>query len=144
MPYSVLSKKEAGIIAAMGSGVIPRGGRNFALGAADLEDKWLVRTDYLLSRMPLPTRLGLKLAVHVLNYGWPLMYFRKFKALTSMDEQERTELFHVIESSRFPGSMSILVVKVLVFPAFYGLAEAKDAIGYQEKFPNPEFEGLKD
>lgn len=145
MSYKVLTNAEARIIAAMGSGVIPRGGESFALGAADLEDKWLPRTDHLLYRMPLPTRLALRLVTRILNYAWPLVYMKKMKPLTAMDEQERTELFHIIENSPAPGPLTILVVKVLVFPAFYGLPEVKEAIGYQEKFPNnPDFVGLKD
>ena len=61
-----------------------------------------------------------------------------------MNEMDRTRLFHAIENSKFPGHLTILVAKVLVFPAFYGLPEVKQAIGYQERFPvNPDFEGLK-
>jgi len=145
MSYKVLSETEARIIAAMGSGVIPRAGQSFALGAASLEDTWLPRTDHLLSRMPLATRLALRLAVHVLNYVWPLLYMKKFTPLTSLDEQERTELFHIIENSPAPGPQTILVVKVLVFPAFYGLPEVKEAIGYAEKFSvSPDYVGPKD
>jgi hypothetical protein len=145
MSYKVLTNAEARIIAAMGSGVIPRGGASFEPGAADLEDKWLPRTDHMLYRMPLPTRLALRMVVRVLNYAWPLIYMKKFKPLTDLDEQERTELFHIIENSPAPGPVTILVVKVLVFPAFYGLAEVKQAIDYQEKFPNsPDYVGQKD
>jgi hypothetical protein len=145
MSYKVLSKREAQIIAAMASGVIPRGGKSFDLGAADLEDKWLFRTDHMLSRMPIMTRLSLRMIIHVLNYAWPLLYMKEFKPLTDMDEQERTELFHIIEQATFPGPLTILVVKVLVFPAFYGLSEVKHAIDYQEKFPNsPDYVGPKD
>ncbi|MEA3224140.1 MAG: hypothetical protein U9P49_13390 [Thermodesulfobacteriota bacterium] len=145
MAYKVLSNTEAGVIAAMGRGVIPRGGENFTLGAADLEDKWLPKTDYMLSRMPPLTRLGLRLGVRLLNCVWPLLYLRELTAMTSMDENELTEMFYMIENSEFPGPLSLLIVKILVFPAFYGLEEVKDAIGYKEKFPNhPDFEGLKD
>lgn len=145
MTYKVLSETEARIIAAMASGVIPRAGKSFAPGAADLEDSWLPRTDHLLSRMPLATRLTLRLAARVLNYAWPLIYMKKFTPLTALDEQERTELFHIIENSPAPGPQTILVVKVLVFPAFYGLPQVKEAIGYQEKFSNsPDYVGPKD
>ena len=145
MSYKVLRDTEARVIAAMGKGVIPRGGESFILGAADLEDKWLPRTDYLLSRMPLLTRIGIRLAVRLLNYAWPLLYLRDLKAMTSMDEYELTEMFHIIEHMNAPGPASLLIVKILVFPAFYGLQEVKGAIGYKEKFPNhPDFEGLKD
>jgi len=145
MSYKVLKPVEARIIAAMASGVIPRAGMSFTLGAADLEDKWLPRTDHLLSRMPLVTRLALRLAARALNYAWPLIYMKRFTPLTALDEQERTELFHIIENSPAPGPQTILVVKVLVFPAFYGLPEVKEAIGYQEKFSHsPDYVGLKD
>lgn len=145
MKYNVLSKQEAKIIAAMASGVIPRGGPSFALGAADLQDKWLPRTDHMLSRMPIVTRLGLRSATLILNYLWPLLHLKKLRPLTAMDEQERTELFHLIENAAFPGPLTLIVVKLLVFPAFYGLDEVKQAIDYQEKFPNsPDFVGIKD
>jgi len=145
MPYKVLKPVEARIIAAMAGGVIPRAGTSFALGAADLEDTWLPRTDHLLSRMPAATRLVLRLAARVLNYAWPLIYMKKFTPLTALDEQERTELFHIIENSPPPGPQTILVVKVLVFPAFYGLPEVKEAIGYREKFAlSPDYVGPKD
>jgi hypothetical protein len=145
MSYKILTSTEARIIAAMASGVIPQGGTSFALGAASLEDKWLPRTDHLLSRMPLATRLALRLAACVLNYAWPLIYMKKFMPLTALDEQERTELFHIIEHSPAPGPQTILVVKVLVFPAFYGLPEVKQAIDYQEKFSlSPDYVGPKD
>lgn len=145
MGYRVLTKSDAAIIAAMGSGVIPRGGRHFTLGAADLEDQWLARTDYLLARMTPLTRVGLKMAARALNILWPLVHLRKLTPLTAMEEEERTELFHLIENSRFPGPLTMLVVKVLVFPAFYGLDEVKEAIGYRERYPHQDrFEGLKD
>ncbi len=145
MGHKVLSNSEAKVIAAMAKGVIPKGGQSFSLGAADLEDKWLPRTDYMLSRMPLPSRIGLKLAVQALNYIWPLQYLKKFKPMTSMDENELTEMFHLIENATFPGPAALLIVKILVFPAFYGLEEIKEAIGYKEKFPNhPNFKGMKD
>jgi hypothetical protein len=144
--YKVLSAKEARIIAAMAGGIIPRGGESFELGAADLEEKWLPRTDHMLSRMPAMTRLELKCIMHVFNYALPILYNKKrFMPLTAMDERERTKLFHIVEKSRFLGPVSILLVKILVFPAFYGLSEVKDAIGYREKFLNsPQFEGIKD
>ena len=145
MAYKVLKPADVRIIAAMAGGVIPRAGMRFALGAADLEEKWLPRTDHLLARMPLATRLALRLAARVLNYAWPLIYMKKFTPLTAMDEQERTELFHIIENSPPPGPQTILVVKVLVFPAFYGLPEVKEAIGYREKFAlSPDYVGPKD
>ena len=145
MSYKILSKKEAKIIAAMASGVIPRGGASFELGAADIEDKWLPRTDYILSRLPFITQFALRMTARMLNYAWPLIYMKEFKQLINMEEQERTELLHLIENSPFPGPLSLLIIKVLVFPAFYGVKEVKDAIGYREKFDHSkQFEGIKD
>jgi hypothetical protein len=143
--YKVLSAKEARIIAAMAGGVIPRGGDSFALGAADLEQKWLLRADSMMSKMPAFTRLELKCITHLLNFILPALYMKRFKTLISMDEQERTKLFGIMEKSGFLGPVSILLVKILVFPAFYGLTEAKEAIGYQERFSNNQgYEGVKD
>jgi hypothetical protein len=145
MSYKILSKKEAKIIAAMAGGIIPRGGASFELGAADIEDKWLPRTDFILSKMPVTSRFALRIAVHVLNYAWPVLLMKKFKQLINMDEQERTELLHLIENSPFPGPLSLLIVKILVFPAFYGVKEVKDAIGYREKFDhNESYKGIRD
>ena len=144
MSIQVLTDKEARIISAIGSGLVPTGGQNFKIGAAELADKWVPRTDYLLSRMPFLTRYGLKFFIHLLNRVWPLLYLRRLRTLEKMNEKERTRLFHAIENSKFPGHLTILVAKVLVFPAFYGLPEVKQAIGYQERFPvHPDFEGLK-
>ncbi len=145
MPYKVLSKKDAKIIAAMAGGIIPRGGASFELGAADIEDKWLPRTDFMLSKASFTTRFTLRMAVHVLNYAWPILYMKKFRQLINMDEQERTELLHLVENSAFPGPLSLLIIKVLVFPAFYGVREVKDAIGYKEKFDHVQgFDGIRD
>jgi hypothetical protein len=145
MSYKVLTRKGALIIAAAAGGLIPGGGPNFELGAADIEDMWLPRTDFILSKMPAATRIVLMMMVHVLNYVWPVLYMKKFRQLINMDEQERTELLHLVENSPFPGPLSLLIVKVLVFPAFYGVMEVKDAIGYKEKFDHSEgFKGVKD
>jgi hypothetical protein len=145
MSYKILSKKDARIIAAMAGGIIPRGGESFELGAADLEDKWLPRTDYILSRVSFTTQFALRMTARVLNYAWPIIYMKKFIQLINMDEQERTELLHLIENSPFPGPLSLLIIKVLVFPAFYGVQEVKDAIGFKEKFDSGQrFEGVKE
>ena len=129
----------------MAGGIIPRGGKSFALGAADLEEKWLPRADHLVSRMPIASRFALRLAVKFLNYFWPIRYMKRFRPLTGMTEKERTALFHKIENSGSLGAATLLLIKILIFPAFYGLGEVKEAIGYAEKFPdNPYFEGLKD
>ncbi len=145
MTYKVLSKKDAKIFTAMGSGIIPRGGSSFELGAADLSDKWLPRSDYLLSRMNFMTRTGMRFLIKGLNYIWPLLYLRRFSQMTGLTEKDLTTLFHNIETSGSGVAALILAIKVLICPAFYGLDEVKTAIGYQEKFPNsPNFEGIKD
>lgn len=140
----VLSSREAGILAAMAGAIIPRGGESFRIGAADLEEKWLPRIDYIMSRMPLLTRLGFRLTFHILNRVLPFLFLKRRAQLVDLDEFERTRLFRMMEGSAFPGPLAVLLTKVLVFPAFYGLPEAKQAIGYEERFPNPQFEGLKD
>ena len=71
-PYRTLSNKEARIISAMAGGIIPRGGKSFEHGAADLEDKWLPRTDHLLSRMPAFTRLSLEVSSILSTMSCPL------------------------------------------------------------------------
>ncbi len=96
-PYKVLSGKEAKILAAMAGAVIPRGGESFRLGAADLEEKWLPRTDYVLSRMPLLTRSGFRLNIHLLNRLLPFLFLRRRAQLTELDEFERTRLYRMLE-----------------------------------------------
>ncbi len=145
MKFKTLSKKDAQILTAMASGIIPRGGSSFELGAADLNDQWLPRTDNLLSRMPAVSRMAMKFTARILNYLWPVIYMRKATAMTLLSEKERTLLFQKIEASGFLGTAFLLPVKAIVFPAFYGLSEVKEAIGYKERFPVPDdFEGVKD
>ncbi len=145
MQLKTLSNYEAKIIAAMGRGVIPRGGNQFKTGASDLEDKWLPRTDYMLSRMPFINRIGFKMALHLLNWLWPILFLRKLTPLIKMDETVLVRLSQHVEDSPFPFSATVLLAKLLVFPAFYGLAEVKTEIGYQEKFPVKEtFVEMKD
>jgi len=145
MQFKTLSKKDAQILAAMASGIIPRGGSSFELGAADLEEKWLPRADYLLSRMPILSQLALKFAAILLNYLLPIVYMRRFTAMTQLPEEKRTMLFRKIESSGFFGTAFLVPIKAIVLPAFYGLSEVKEAIGYREKFPIPDdFQGAKE
>jgi len=144
MQFKTLSKREAQVLAAMAGGIIPRGGSSFELGAADLEEKWLPRADYLISRMPVISQLAMKFAAKLLNYLWPIIYMRKLTAMTTMTEEKRTILFHKIEGSGFFGTAFLLPIKAIVFPAFYGLQEVKEAIGYREKYSNDDnFEGIK-
>jgi hypothetical protein len=140
----VLGREEARVIAAMAGGIIPPGG-SFEPGAAGLAEKWLPRTDYLLSRMPVLTRLELRGTLRVLNRILPVLFLKRLSPLTALDEQELSRLFRIADKSAFLGQVSIMLVKILVFPAFYGLPEVKDAIGYRERFANsPEFEGIKE
>jgi hypothetical protein len=145
MKFNTLSKRDAQILAAIAGGIIPRGGSSFELGAADLEEKWLPRADYLLSRMPVISQLALKFAAILLNYLWPIVYLRRFTAMTNLSEEKRTMLFQKIEGSGFFGTAFLVPIKAIVFPAFYGHSEVKEAIGYREKFSNADnFEGVKD
>ena len=61
MTYKTLTNRQAGILAAMGRGIIPPGGPYFSIGAGDLENKWLPRVDYALLRMPALTRMMMKI-----------------------------------------------------------------------------------
>jgi hypothetical protein len=144
MQFTTLSKRDAQILAAIGSGIIPRGGNSFELGAADLEVKWLLRVDRVLSRMPKVSQMGLRFLARILNYGWPILYMRRFRAMTAMTEEKRTLLFKQIEGSGFFGTAFLLPIKAVLFPAFYGLPEVKKAIGYREKYDSDDFEWIKD
>ncbi len=145
MTYKVLGKKDAQILAAMGSGIIPRGGESFSLGAADLSDKWLPRTDYYISRMNFLTRTGIRFLLLTLNYVWPLIYLKSYSQITSLPEKRLTDLFEIIERSGSGFTALILLIKVLICPPFYGLEEVKRAIDFKEKYPNsPDYIGIKD
>lgn len=144
MVYRTLSRRQALILAAVGRGMIPVGGPYFELGAAHVADQWLVRVDYSISRMPFLTRLGLKLLLLFVDYGGPVIFLRRFVSITQLSESQLEALLHRAEQSGTLGTVMVMLLKVLVFPAFYGTPEAKAAIGFAEKFPLPdEFEGLK-
>lgn len=142
--YRTLTRRQASIIGALGRGMIPCGGDFFELGAASIEERWLPRADYYISRMPLLTRLGIKLMLYALDCAGPFVFARRVALLSRMDEDGLVSLLHRLEHAGPLGDGIMVVVKSLVFPAFYGTEEAKKAIGYVEKFPVPEdFEGVK-
>lgn len=144
MTYRTLSRRQAKILEAVGRGMVPVGGPYFELGAVDVADQWLARVDYAISRMPFLNRLGLKLLLIFLDYGWPVLFLRRFVSVTRLSESQMEPMLHRAEQSGTLGTVMIMLLKVLVFPAFYGTAEAKSAIGFAEKFPVPDnFEGLK-
>ncbi len=145
MRPNALSKKEAAILAAVGRGLIPAGGPHFSLGARDIEDKWLPRADYVISRMSLFNRLGIKCWLHAIDYGWPLLMRKRLGSLRRMSDEELETLLHRVESYGLIGVASLVMAKVIIFPAVYGVPAASRAIGYRTKFPVPEeFEGIKD
>ncbi|MBU0992478.1 MAG: hypothetical protein KJ737_08300 [Proteobacteria bacterium] len=144
MTYKILSNKDVKIFEALGSGIIPGGGQHFEMGARDLSEKWLPRTDYLLSRMNLLSRTGMRFLGKLINIFWPMVYLRQFSQMIHLPEDELVILFHRAESSGTLSSALILLLKVLICPPFYGLKEVKESIDYKEKFPNPKnFEGIK-
>lgn len=144
MSYKILSEKDKKIFKALGQGIIPRGGSHFDLGAGDLAEKWLPRSDYLLSRMNRLSRTGFRLLMKLINLLWPIIYLKRFTQMIHLPERELVTLFHRVEHAHSISTSLILFIKVLICPPFYGLEEVKAAISYKEKFPNPkEFEGLK-
>ncbi|OQX61652.1 MAG: hypothetical protein B5M56_08470 [Desulfococcus sp. 4484_241] len=80
--YRTLTRRQASIIGALGRGMIPCGGDFFELGAASIEERWLPRADYYISRMPLLTRLGIKLMLHL--FSLPFMGRRRRKKRSGM------------------------------------------------------------
>lgn len=140
-----MSKKEAAILAAVGRGLIPSGGPYFPLGAGDIEQKWLPRADYVLSRMSFFTRFGIKCWLHAIDYGWPILMMKRLRSLRRMDEAQLEALLEKVEHFGIIGPASLVMAKVIVFPAFYGVPEAAEAICYNTPFSVPEnFEGMKD
>ena len=145
MQFKTLNKKDAQILTAMDGGIIPKGGQSFELGAADLEEKWLPRADYLISRMPVISQLAMKFTAKLLNYLWPIIYMRRFIEMTELSEEKRTKLFQKIQASGFLGHAFLIPIKAIIFPAFYGLEEVKKEINYKEKFSHADnFENIKE
>lgn len=144
MVYSTLSRRQAQILLALGRGMIPAGGPHFALGAVHVADQWLARADYAIFRMPFLTQLGIRLLLVFVDYAWPVFFLRRFVSVTRLSEDRLELLMHRAEASTLWCPLVMTLLKALVFPAFYGTAEAKAAIGFAEKFPVPdEFEGGK-
>ena len=135
MPYKTLSNRQAAILAAMGRGIIPSGGPYFSLGAGDLESRWLPRVDYALFRMPGVTRWGLKMMLRMIDYGLPLYILKRVVSLTRLSDDQLETLLDAAEKSGVLGGAAMVIVKVLIFPAFYGLGEVQGAINYSPKFP---------
>lgn len=143
--YKTLSNREAAILAAVGRGLIPAGGPHFALGAGDIEEKWLPRADYVISRMSFFNRLGIKSWLHAIDYGWPILMMKRLCSLRKMNEAQLESLLDKVEHFGIIGVASLVMAKVIIFPAVYGVPAASVAIGYKTKFPVPdEFEGIKD
>jgi hypothetical protein len=145
MTYKTLSRRQAAILAAMARGLIPSGGPYFSLGAGDLESQWLPRVDYAVRRMPPMTCLGIKIMLRLMDYALPLLTIKRLVSLTRLDNDRLVTVMGRAESLGALGAAGVVVVKVLIFPAFYGLKEAQEAIGYSPRFPTPPyFEGLKE
>lgn len=145
MAYKTLSKREAAVLAAMGRGIIPAGGPHFALGAGDMESKWLPRADYYISRMPVFTRLGIRLLLRVIDYALPVYIMKRAISITRLDDGRLEKLMDRAEKSGVIGAFAVVFIKVLISPAFYGVPEVQEAIGYSPRFPAPEhFECFKE
>ncbi|MEW6077675.1 MAG: hypothetical protein AB1724_07685 [Thermodesulfobacteriota bacterium] len=145
MKFKVLSNREAAILAAVGRGIIPPGGPHFAIGAGDLEGKWLPRADYAIFRMPFFTRLAIRITLRVIDYLLPIYIMKRIISITRLDNARLENLMDRAEKSGIFGAAAMVIVKVLIFPAFYGLPEAQAAIGYNARFPVPPyFESLKE
>ncbi len=145
MTYQTLSRRQAAILAAMGRGIIPPGGPYFSPGAGDLAHKWLPRVDYALFRMPFLTRTGLKIMLGIVDYGLPVYKMKRLVSITRLKDGQLETLMDKAERAGVLGAAAIMIVKVLIFPAFYGIKEVQDAIGYRPRFPVAEhFERLKE
>lgn len=145
MSYKTLSRRQAAILAAMGRGLIPSGGPHFRPGAGDLTHHWLPRVDYALSRMPFITRTGLKLMLGMMDYGLPIYIMKRPVSITRLKDVQLEVLIDRTERSGVPGAAAMVIVKVLIFPAFYGIKDVQSAMGYSPRFPETEyFECLKE
>ena len=110
-----------------------------------MESQWLPRVDYAVRRMPPMTCLGIKIMLRLMDYALPLLTIKRLVSLTRLDNDRLVTVMGRAESLGALGAAGVVVVKVLIFPAFYGLKEAQEAIGYSPRFPTPPyFEGLKE
>ena len=144
MKYKALSDREAAILAAVGRGIIPSGGPHFSLGAGDVERQWLPRADYAIFRMPLFTRLAIRMMLRIIDFALPVYIMKRIISLTRLDDEQLEELMERAEKAGAFGAAAMVIIKVLIFPAFYGLPEAQAAIGYSARFPSPYFKALKE
>ncbi len=145
MKYKTLSHRQAAVMTAMARGIIPAGGPHFGPGAGDLSHKWLPRVDYAMFRMPAPTRWGLKLILGLADYGLPIYLMKRMVSITRLTDDQLERLMDAAEKSGVMGAAAAVIIKVLIFPAFYGLQEVQEAIGYAPAFPVAEhFECLKE
>lgn len=145
MTYKILSDRQAAVIAAMGRGIIPAGGPFFSPGAGDMAHRWLPRVDYALSRMPPFTRAGIKVMLWLIDYGLPAYTLKRLVSIRRLEDDRLETMMDRAERSGVPGAAAVALVKVLIFPAFYGIKEVQDAIGYSPRFSKAEyFERLKE
>lgn len=145
MNYKTLSDREAAVLAAMGRGIIPAGGPHFALGAGDIQSQWLPRADYAIFRMPFFTRLAVKFTLRVVDYALPIFIMKRAVSITRLDNDRLERLMERAEKSGVLGAAALVIIKVLIFPAFYGVEEVRKEVGYSAKFPvPPHFECLKE
>jgi hypothetical protein len=139
MTYKTLSKRQAAVLTAMGRGLIPSGGPHFSPGAADMAHQWLPQVDYALSRMPVSTRMGLKIMLRIIDYGLPMLVMKRPVSITRLKDDHLEVLMDRTERSGVLGAAAMVIVKVLIFPAFYGIKEVQAAMGYSPRFPMPEY-----
>jgi hypothetical protein len=66
-------------------------------------------------------------------------------SIRRLDDEQLVKLMDRAEKSGVLGATAMVIIKVLIFPAFYGVPEAQEAIGYSARFPvPPHFESLKE
>jgi len=81
----------------------------------------------------------------MIDYGLPLYIMKRLVSIRCLADDQLEHLMERAEKSGVIGAAAVMIIKVLIFPAFYGIGEIQDTIGYSPTFPVAEyFEHLKE
>lgn len=122
-----LTRREERILSAIGEGFMPRGGR-FPLGFADSGEACLAGVRRMLAVLDLPTLMGIRLSLHLLNWTSLPTYGRR---LTALAPDQRAQVLARLEERRSVVLRTcVITAKVLTMVPFFEQPEAAHAVGY--------------
>jgi len=122
-----LTLGEERIVAAIGEALMPRGG-GFPLGFADRRDSCLAGTHRILAVLDLPTLVGIRLSLHLLNWMATPSCGRR---LTALSPDRRAHVLARLEEKRSVVLRTcVITAKVLTLLPFFEQPEVEAAVGY--------------